>query len=224
MSRARLLTAGAVALIVVAVTGAAVAATGALSPKQENKAVIDDAAKQLGVKPSELSAALKQALKNRVDAAVKAGRLTKAEGDRIKARIDAGDVPFLVPGRRGFGPRPFDHHGRHGHGPDTALDAAAAYLGLSEDKLRDELESGKTLAQVARNRGKSVDGLVDAMLADKKKRIDAAVAAGKITQAERDEFVAGLKARVTDFVNGRFPAHEHHEFRGRGASLPFPTA
>ena len=30
--------------------------------------------------------------------------------------------------------------------------------------------------------------------------------------------------RITDFVNGRFPPHEHHEFRGRGASLPFPTA
>jgi hypothetical protein len=226
MNRARLLTVGAVALIVVAVTGAAVAATGALSPKDESKAVLEDAAKQLGVKPSELSAALKQALKNRVDAAVKAGRLTKAEGDRIKARIDAGDVPFLVPGGPGFGfgPRPFDHHGRHGHGPGAALDAAAAYLGMSEDKLRDQLESGKTLAQVAKDRGKSVDGLVDAMLADKKKRIDAAVAAGKITKAEGDEFAAGLEARVADFVNGRFPAHEHHEFRRRGASLRFPTA
>jgi hypothetical protein len=62
------------------------------------------------------------------------------------------------------------------------------------------------------------------MLADKKKRIDAAVAAGKITKAEGDEFAAGLEARVADFVNGRFPAHEHHEFRRRGASLRFPTA
>jgi hypothetical protein len=221
MNRARFITAGAVALIVVAVTGAAIAATNALSPKAERKAIIDDAAKQLGVKPSDLDAALKQALKNRVDAAVKAGRLTKAEGDRIKARIDAGDVPSLFPGRRGFGP---GHRGHHGHGPGAALDAAAAYLGLSEDQLRDELEGGKTLAQVAKDKGKSVDGLVDAMLADKKKRIDAAVAAGKITKAERDEFVAGLKARVTNLVNGRFPPREHHEFRGRGASLPFPTA
>jgi hypothetical protein len=224
MKRARLITAGAVALIVVAVTGAAIAATNALSPRAESKAVIDDAAKQLGVKPADLDAALKQALKNRVDAAVKAGRLTKAEGDRIKARIDAGDVPFLAPGRRGFGPGPFGHHGRHGHGPGAALDAAAAYLGLSEDQLRDELEGGKTLAQVAKDKGKSVDGLVDAIVADKKKQIDAAVAAGKITKAQRDEFVAGLKARVTELVNGRFPPREHHEFRGRGASLPFPTA
>jgi predicted DNA-binding protein (UPF0251 family) len=222
MNRARLLTAGAVALIVVAVTGAAVAATNALSPKDERKAVIDDAAKQLGVKPSDLDAALKQALKNRVDAAVTAGRLTKAEGDRIKARIDAGEVPFLF-GGRGFGFKHdgFGHHGMHGHGPH--LDAAASYLGLSEDQLQQQLESGKTLAQVAKAQGKSVEGLVDAMLADKKKALDDAVASGKLTKAERDEFVAGLKARVTDLVNGRFPSH-HHEFRGRGASLLFPTA
>jgi len=159
-----------VALIVVAVTGAAIAATNALSPRAERKAVIDDAAKQLGVKPADLDAALKQALKNRVDAAIKAGRLTKGEGDRIKARIDAGDVPFLAPGRRGFGPGPFGHHGRHGHGPGAALDAAAAYLGLSEDQLRDELEGGKTLAQVAKDKGKSVDGLVDAIVATRRSK------------------------------------------------------
>ena len=224
MSRTRLLTVGAVALIVVAVTGAAVAATNALSPKGESKAILDDAAKQLGVKPSELDAALKQALKNRVDAAVKDGRLTKAQADRIKQRIDAGDVPFLFPGRGfGFGPGPgrFDHHGPRGH--RLGLDAAASYLGLTEAKLRQALENGKTLAQVAKDRGKSVDGLVDAMVAEKTKRLDEAVAAGRITKAERAEFLAGLKERITDLVNGRFPSH-HHEFRDRGARLPFPTA
>jgi|SRR5262245_41986195 len=223
MSRARLVTALAVALIVVAVTGAAVAATGALSPKQERQAVLDDAAKQLGVTPADLDAALKQALKNRVDAAVKAGRLTKEEGDGIKKRIDSGDVPFLAPGRP-FGPKGFGfgHHGHHGH--VLSLDAAATYLGLTEAELRQQLESGKTLADVATDRGKSVDGLVDAMVAEKTKAIDAAVAAGKITKAERDDFVAGLKKRTTDIVTSRFPPHEQHEFRERGASLPFPTA
>jgi hypothetical protein len=224
MSRTRLFTVGAVALIVVAVTGAAVAATNALSPKAESKAILDDAAKQLGVKPNELDAALKQAVKNRVDAAVEDGRLTKAQADRIKERIDTGDVPFLFPGRGfGFGPGPgrFDDHGRHGH--HLGLDAAASYLGLTEAKLRGALENGKTLAQVAKDRGKSVDGLVDALLAEKSKELDAAVASGRITKAERAEFLAGLKERITDLVNGRFPSH-HHEFRGRGASLPFPTA
>jgi hypothetical protein len=223
MGRTRLLIAGALALIVVAGTGAAVAATGVLSPRQEREAVLNDAAKQLGVEPGALSAALKKALKNRVDAAVEAGRLTEAQGNRIKERIDSGGVPFLF-GGRGFGPGPrgFDHH-RGGHRHVLGLDAAATYLGLTDAKLRESLESGKTLAQVAKDRGKSVDGLIQAMTAEKGKRLDEAVAAGRITKAERAELLAGLKERIADLVNGRFPPHERHEFRGRGASLPFPT-
>jgi hypothetical protein len=206
--------------------GAAIAGTGVFSPKQERDAFLDDAAKQLGVEPSELSAALKNALKERVDAAVQAGRITKAEGDRIKARIDAGDGPlFFAPGF-GRGPGGFGHHDRafHRGRPGAALDAAASYLGLTEAKLRAALENGKTLAQVAKDQGKSVDGLVQAMLADKTKRLDEAVKDGRLTKAEREDLVAGLKERVTDLVNGRFPSH-HPDFRDRrGAALPFPTA
>jgi hypothetical protein len=206
--------------------GAAIAGTGVFSPKQEREAFLDDAAKELGVKPSELSAALKNAFKKRVDAAVQAGRITKAEGDRIKARIDSGDVPLLFAPGFGRGPGGFRHHDRefrHGR-PGAALDAAASYLGLTEAKLRAALESGKTLAQVAKDQGKSVDGLVQAMLAEKTKALDRAVKDGRLTKAERDDLVAGLKERVTDLVSGPFPPR-HHEFRDRrGAALPFPTA
>jgi hypothetical protein len=206
--------------------GAAIAGTGVLSPKQEREAFLGDAAKQLGVTPSELSAALKSALEKRVDAAVAAGRITKAEGDRIKARIDAGEAPlFFAPGF-GRGPGGFRHHDRDfDHRPGANLDAAASYLGLTPTKLRAALEDGKTLAQVAKDQGKSVDGLVQAMLAEKTKRLDQAVKDGRLTKAERDDLAAGLKQRVTDLVNGRFPPRHHHEFRDkRGAALFFPTA
>jgi hypothetical protein len=202
----------------------AVAATGVLSPKQEQQAFLDDAAKELGVEPSELSAALKSALEKRVDAAVAAGELTKSEAERIKARIDAGDAPLF------FGPR-FGHEGRFGpgpgrhHRPGGKLGAAASYLGMSETALREALAGGKTLAQIAKDRGKSVDGLVQAMVAAKTKLLDEAVEAGRLTDAERDEIVAGLKARVTDLVNGRFPPRHRHEFRERrGDRILLPTA
>ena len=206
--------------------GAAIAGTGLLSPRQEREAFLDDAAKELGVEPSKLSAALKNALKKRVDAAVDAGRLTKAEGDRIKARIDAGEAPlFFGAPRFGPGPGGFRHPDRgFEHRRGAGLDAAASYLGLTPAKLRSALEDGKTLAQVAKDRGKSADGLVQAMLDEKTKRLDAAVQARRLTKAERDDLVAGLKERITDLVNGRFPPHRHHEFRDRGAGLPFPTA
>jgi polyhydroxyalkanoate synthesis regulator phasin len=212
------------ALALIAGGGAAIAGTGVLSPKQERQAFLDDAAKQLGVTPGELSAALKGALKKRVDAAVAAGRITKAEGDRVKARIDAGDVPLFLGSGLRRGPERFGQHDRgFRHRRGVHLEAAASYLGLTVQQLHDRLEGGKSLAQVAKQQGKSVAGLVQAMLAEKTKALDDAVKAGKLTKAERDDLVAGLNERITDLVNGRFPEHGHHEFKGRGASLPFPT-
>src|SRR5882724_1197617 len=94
---------GAAALLSAAGAGAAVAASQNSSPSSESKAVIDDAAKQLGIPSSKLSDALRTALSDRVDAAVAAGRITKAEGDALKQRITADDFPVLGGLHRGFG-------------------------------------------------------------------------------------------------------------------------
>jgi hypothetical protein len=190
---------GLAAAVAVGAAGGAIAATQLGSPREESQAVVDDAAAQLGVEPSKLSAALRKALENRVDAAVAAGRLSKEEGDALKARIESGDVPLF-----GFGAR----HGSfgHRHGPFAAeLDGAASYLGLTRGQLRAELRGGKSLAQVAGAHGKSVDGLVDALVDRVKERLDAGVAAGRLTKAERDQALKGLRARLTDLVNLRFP-------------------
>src|SRR5262245_18996013 len=158
MKRNRKLIFGAAALLAAAGGGVAIAASDS-SPKEENQAIINDAAQQLGISPSKLSDALKKALSDRVDAAVAAGRITKAEGDALKQRIESDEFPLF------FGPQ----HPGYDHGAFGGLDAAASYLGITEEQLRTELESGKTLAQVAQARGKSVDGLVDALVADAKK-------------------------------------------------------
>jgi hypothetical protein len=207
------LVAGLSALAVVVGGGAAIGATGSNSPKQESQAIVNDAAKQLGVQPSELTAALKQALKNRVDAAVAAGRLTKAQGQAMKERIDAGEVPLF-----GLGPGPGGPDGfHHVH---VGLDAAASYLGMSETALHSALDSGKTLAQVAKDKGKSVDGLVAAMVAEEKAELATAVKAGRITQAQSDAIQADMKARVTDLVNGKLPAPPDRGGPGFGFGPP----
>ena len=206
---------GVAGALAVAGGGAGLAATQGDS--QDSQAVIDDAAKQLGVTPSALSNALKTALKNRIDAAVDAGRLTKAQGDELKARIDSGDLPL---GLGGLG-----HHGPFGH--LLELDAAANYLGLSESQLRDELSGGKTLAQVARDHGKSVDGLIGAMVDEAKSHLDDAVADGRITQSQADSILADLQQRITDRVNNGtfrgfgpgFRRFGGERFRGPGATF-----
>jgi len=177
-------------LLAAAGGGVAIAASDS-SPAEENQAVLDDAAKQLGVSPTKLSDALKKALSDRVEAAVAAGRITKAEADALKQRINSDDFPLFGGFHRGFG-----HFGFFGR-----LSAAADYLGLTEAQLRSELESGKSLAQVAQAHGKSVDGLVDALVAAAKKHLDAAVAAGRLTKAQETEMLNGLRERITSLVN-----------------------
>jgi len=84
MAVKRKVVAAGVAASVVVGAGAGVAATKiANSPSEESKAIVNDAAKNLGVEPSKLSAAIKKALEDRVDAAVAAGRLTKQQGQAL---------------------------------------------------------------------------------------------------------------------------------------------
>jgi hypothetical protein len=205
ISKHKLVAVLAVLAVVVIGTGAAVGATGALSPKQESEAVVNDAAEELGVEPSELTAALKTALKNRVDEALEAGKLTEDEARALKERIDQSDYPLLF-----GGPKLFGGHHVFGGGP-LQLDAAASYLGLTEAELRTELRSGSTLAEVAKEQGKAVAGLVDAMVAAAKKDLDAAVGAGKLTRTQADAIAEGLEERLTALVNGE---HGRHMFGG----------
>ncbi|HEU5279302.1 MAG TPA: hypothetical protein VFU26_10400 [Gaiellaceae bacterium] len=186
------LVAGPAAVLAIVGGGVAVAASGNGSPSEESRAIIDDAAKRLGIPSSKLSDALKQALTDRVDAAVAAGRITKAHGDALKQRIQADDFPL-------FG----GHHGGFGHhfGLFGRFDAAASYIGITGVQLRTELESGKSLADVAKAHGKSVSGLVDALVADAKQKLDDAVSAGRITRAHADEMLGGLEERITNLVN-----------------------
>ena len=194
MKRTSKITIGIAALLAAAGGGVAIGASSS-SPSEENQAVLDDAAKQLGISSSKLSSALKNALSDRVDAAVAAGRFTKAQGDVLKQRINSDAFPLFGGFGRGPGPGHFGFFG--------SIDAAASYLGLTEARLHSELEGGKTLAQVAQAHGKTVDGLVDALVAATKKHLDDAVAAGRLTAAQETEMVSGLRDRISNLVNSR---------------------
>jgi hypothetical protein len=139
---------------------------------------------------------------------VAAGRVTKAEGDALKARIQSDGFPLLGGPHRGFG-----HFGFIGR-----LDSAAAYIGITEAQLRTELESGKSLAQIAKAHGKSVDGLIDALVAAAKSKLDDAVSAGRLTKGQEIEMLSVLKDRITSAVNSTDGPGEPH-FRRPGVGF-----
>jgi hypothetical protein len=207
--------AGGIAALAVAGGGAAIAATQLGTPAERSAAIVTDAAQQLGVAPSALSDALKSAEKKQVDQAVAAGQLTQAQGDALKNAIDSGQVPLVNVGPRGglgfgddHGGFGFGHHGFFG-GPGAiagGLDAAATYLGVTTTQLQTDLQNGQTLADVAKAQGKTVDGLVTALVASASSKLDAAVKAGTLTQSQADSIKTDLTQHVTDLVNGTRPA------------------
>jgi polyhydroxyalkanoate synthesis regulator phasin len=198
---------GAASLVAVAGGGVAYAATTSSNPSD---AIVNDAAKRLNVTPDQLRSALQGAFGDQLDQAVKDGKLTQAQADRMKQRIAKGGLPFGGPGGPGpGGPRGlhlrFGGPGDHGPGGPIGLDAAAKYLGLSDSALQQQLGSGKTLADVAKAQGKSLDGLEQALVDEAKTHLDQAVKDGKLTQTEADALVKRLQSHVDDIVNGKGP-------------------
>ena len=186
-------------ILALAASLAAVAALAAAptAGAQDRPSVVDAVAARLGVSPDRLRDAFKAALAERIDAAVAAGRLTPEQGARLKERI-AKAKGLGIGARTAFAKKHKAFVGRiakaKGRGP------AAEYLGMTRQELVTELRSGKSLAQIARAEGKSVDGLVAAMVAPAKERLAKAVEKGRLTRQRADEILERLTERVERLV------------------------
>jgi hypothetical protein len=215
LSSKRVAAIAAVALVVAGGGAAAVAATsGPGSPD-----FLDSVAKHLGVSRQKLDDATKAAAIDQVDAQLAAGKITKAQADEAKKRIEAGDVPPLGGGR---GPGLGLHPAGPGFGPPglgllkagigDSLTAAAKYLGRSEAALRSELGDGQSLADVAKAQGKDLDGLKQAILDAATADLDKAVTDKKLTQSQADDVLARLKSGIDDLVDGQLRFHGPERF------------
>jgi hypothetical protein len=165
-------------------------------------------AKAQGKDTAGLQQAILDSAKADLDKAVSDKKITQAQADDIYnglkeriANIVNGQLRFRGPDRPG--------KARFG---DT-LGAAAKYLGLSESDLRTKLGNGQSLADVAKAQGKSTSGLEDAIVAAQKSALDQAVKDKRLTQAQADKILSGLKAHADDLVNGKAGAGPR--FRGR---------
>jgi hypothetical protein len=81
------------------------------------------------------------------------------------------------------------------------LSAAVTYLGVGKATIVADLKAGQSLAQIATAQGKTGDGLVAALLAPAKLKLDAAVTTGKLTAARETTFLTRLQTALTALVN-----------------------
>jgi Arc/MetJ-type ribon-helix-helix transcriptional regulator len=208
---------GIAALAVIGGGGAAIAASGESS--SPGRSFFDAVAHHLGISSEKLEDATKAAAIDQVDAALKDGRITQAEADALKQRIESGDFPpFFGPffGPR-FGPDP-DRPGPPLFLFGERLSSAAEYLGVTEAELRTKLNGGQTLAQIAKAQGKSVEGLEDAILKATKAKLDELVTEGELTEKEADEMYDRLQSHLDDLVqHGMFRFRFHDGQDGAGA-------
>lgn len=83
----------------------------------------------------------------------------------------------------------------------TVWNALAEKLGLTADALTAEINSGKTLAQITKDKGVSVQDLAATMEKSMKAALDQAVKDGKLTQAQVDLMLNHMAGRFEWMIN-----------------------
>ena len=170
--------------------------------------------KRLGIDESQLKSAVTGALTEALDQAVKDGKLTQEQADKIKSlaeqRSDFGlPMPFgkgqrggpgSDKGRGGKEEGGFGFKGRGGRG-GLELSAAATALGLSEQDLLSKLQSGKSIAEIAKEQNIDLAKVKEALLAEAKASLDQAVKDGKLTQAQADQAYQRFSENIDDLLN-----------------------
>jgi len=207
-------------ILTAAVGGAALAQVSPPTPTPSAKpargqaadAFLGALATKLGKSVDEVRAAAVAAQKELVDQAAAAGRLTPEQATRLKQRIDQAGGRGALPG-----PALREKVTRTGQPLRQAVSGLADFLKITPRQLGQELRAGKSLAQVARDHGKSRDDLAHYLADRAKTRLDELVKAGKLTQDRANQMLAKLTAgldRMIDRVPGARPRGA-----GKGASL-----
>jgi hypothetical protein len=185
-----------------------------------------------GKTAADIITAARASLSTQLAQAVTAGTLTQAQSDAELAQFDqqapqiVNDTNLEAKGGHGFGPG--GQHGAGGPGGAGALiNAAASVTGLTDQEIDTQLQAGQTLAQIAQSKGKTADDVIQAARTALTTQLQAAVTAGKLTQAQADARLAQFNTMATQLVNdatlGHAGGHGGHQGGSGGPNDPDGT-
>jgi len=196
----------------VAATGNPLAASPSPSPSPSSSSqaycnrFVGHIASNLGKSQDQVNKAISDALSQTLNDAVKNGDLTQKQADAIKARLGNGKAcaSGIEKGFGGIG-RMGRHPGEH-FGAVTPTEIATA-LGISEQELRQDLQGGKTLKDIAASKGMDEAAFRSKLVAAVKADLDKQVSAGKLTQQQEDMVLQRLQSgRLPEWDNShKFP-------------------
>jgi hypothetical protein len=132
------------------------------------------------------------AAQTQLDNAVAAGRLSAAREQTLLTKLRTRLGTLVTKSYGGSASRPSS--------VTAFLQPLLAYLQLDISTVLNDLRSGKSLAQIAAAQGKTADGLTSVIVASAKVKLDAAVAAGKLTAAQEAALLAKLQTTAAALI------------------------
>jgi hypothetical protein len=182
---------------------------------------ISDVAKAKNIDLATVKAALLVEAKAHIDAEVAAGKHTAAEGAAkladMTSRIDTMLTTAGLPARG-----PHGKGGPEGKGGGKFMSATlATTLKLTQEELKTQLHSGKSIADVAKAQSVDIADVKKVLTTDFTAHLAEEVTSGEHTQAEADAKLAEFKTNLDTMVNRVGPAGGMKgEGRGPGGHGP----
>ncbi len=171
---------------------------------------IADIAKEKNVELSTIVDAVVAERQTALATAVTDGRLTQEQADAqitlLKANLNTLFTQQLdqqLGNRTGFAER-----------TNPILDVIVKALGVDAATLQTDLQSGKTIADIAKEKNVELSTVVDAVVAERQTNITAAVTDGRLTQEQADAQIALLKADLNASFNQKMDAKGRGGFGG----------
>jgi uncharacterized protein YidB (DUF937 family) len=178
-----------------------------LQTELQNGKTVAQLAKDKGVSTDTIVDAIVAAYKTSLDLAVTNGYLTQAQADAILEAVRVFAPTYL---ERSFA-------------SNTPMAVIAKTLGMTQSELMTAMRDGKTITELAQEKGVATDAIVNAIVAAEKERLDQAVADGKLTQAQADALLNVTRVMAPSYLEGtgkfggRFgPGMMGHGGRGMG--------
>ncbi len=185
----------------VAVVGAA---NGAASPTAKTTTTsrctdtTNRLAGNLGIDVAKLQAAEKTTLNQGIDARLAAGKITAQQAQAAHDKVNSSaNVCTIKDGA---------NRTKHAVGTirEDELQAAAKQFTITDQQLKQDLKSGKSLADEATAHNVTTDNLKATLRATLKTDLDKAVASKKIDQAKEDKALATFDADADTLINRHF--------------------
>ena len=194
---------------------------------------VADVAKAKNIDLATVKTALLAEAKAHIDAEVAAGKHTAAEGAsklaEVTSRIDTMLTTAGLPARGPHGEGGKGGHGGKGGPGKFMTTTLATTLKLTQEELKIQLHSGKSLADVAKAQSVDIADVKATLTSDFTAHLAEEVTSGEHTQAEADAKIAEFKTNLDTMVNrvgpaggmkgeGRGPGgrHEHGPMGGHG--------